>query len=298
MLRTYPEHSPAMTRHQFGTLLVFGSAVAYSSAGFFTRLIVLDPWTMLFWRGVFAGGFIAMVVVIQNGWAAWAALRRAGLPGLAAAGCSAVATILFINAFRRTSVADVVVIFATAPFITAVLGQVWLGVRETRATLLASGLALAGVVIMVGGAAADGRLVGNLLAFGMTVLMSVMMLLIRRHQDTPMLPAAGLSAFLCALLVWPVAAPMAVTRHELLQLALFGVTQFGLGLLLLTAGGRLISAGQTALINTAETPLAVLLVWLAFGEQPAIASLVGGAVVIAAVAGHVWLGARRAAVEA
>ena len=54
---------------------------------------------------------------------------------------------------------------------------------------------------MVGGDFAEGRLLGNLLAFGMTLLMSVMMLLTRRHHDTPMLPAAGFSAVLCALLV-------------------------------------------------------------------------------------------------
>ena len=286
------------TRHQLGLLLVAGSAVSYSTAGFFTRLITLDAWTMLFWRGMFAGAFIAGIVVVQERRGAWAAVRRIGWPGLAAAACSGVATILFINAFRHTSVADVVVIFATAPFVTAVLGWLWLGVRERRGTMLASAAALAGVVIMVGGAFAEGRLVGNLLAFGMTVLMSVMMLLIRRHHDTSMLPAAGVSAFLCALLVWPVAAPMAVSGFELFQLALFGVTQFALGLLLLTMGGRLISAGQTALINTAETPLAVVLVWLAFGEQPATASLIGGAIVIAAVAGYVWHSTRSAWIDA
>ena len=77
------------------------------------------------------------------------------------------------------------------------------------------------------------------------------------------------------------------------QPALFGVMQFGMGLLLLTTGGRLISAGQTALINTAETPLAFLLVWLAFGEQPAAASLLGGGIVLGAVAWHVWIGTRQ-----
>lgn len=44
-----------MDRHAQGILLITLSAVAYSSAGFFTRLIHLDAWTMLFWRGLFAG---------------------------------------------------------------------------------------------------------------------------------------------------------------------------------------------------------------------------------------------------
>ena len=41
-----------------GTVLLAASAVAYSTAGFFTRLITVDAWTLLFWRGVFAGLFI------------------------------------------------------------------------------------------------------------------------------------------------------------------------------------------------------------------------------------------------
>jgi len=34
-----------------GTALLVASAIAYSSAGFYTRLIQVDVWTVLFWRG-------------------------------------------------------------------------------------------------------------------------------------------------------------------------------------------------------------------------------------------------------
>jgi hypothetical protein len=44
-----------MDRHAQGILLISLSAVAHSSAAFFTRLIHLDAWTMLFWRGLLAG---------------------------------------------------------------------------------------------------------------------------------------------------------------------------------------------------------------------------------------------------
>ncbi len=73
------------------------------------------------------------------------------------------------------------------------------------------------------------------------------------------------------------------------DLALFGVTQFGLGLVLLTLGTRLVSATESALVNTLEVPLAALWVWLAFAELPTWSTLAGGAVVIAAVTAHVLL---------
>ena len=71
-----------------------------------------------------------------------------------------------------------------------------------------------------------------------------------------MLPAAALSAFLCALVVWPWASPTAVTAVDFGWLVLFGTTQFGLGQLLLTLGLRSVSATRSALTGALETPLA------------------------------------------
>jgi drug/metabolite transporter (DMT)-like permease len=93
-----------------------------------------------------------------------------------------------------------------------------------------------------------------------------MMVIIRRHSETPMVPAAGLSALLCPLFVWP----LAVGPACFIYLGLFGVSQFGLGLLLLSLGARLISATETALIQASEVPLGPLWVWLAFCEVPAL----------------------------
>lgn len=284
----------ARDRHQLGIILTTLAAAAYSTAGFFTRLIHLDVWTVLFWRGVFAGLFIAGIIVWQYRRDTLRAARAVGVPGVIAACLSTLATIMFINAFRRTSVADVTIIFATAPLVTAALGRVWLGERERWTTLMASTAALFGVVVMVEGAATQGHLLGDLLAFGTTLCMAVMMLIVRRHRDRPMLPAACLSAFLCSLLVWPVAAPGAARSTDMVNLVLFGTTQFGLGLLLLTLGTRLVSATESALMNTLEAPLASLWVWLAFNEIPSRATFTGGAIVLAAVSVHIVASTRPA----
>jgi len=83
--------------------------------------------------------------------------------------------------------------------------------------------------------------------------------------------------------VLPWARPLSVSGGELIQLALFGTSQFGLGLLLLSFGTPLVSATRGALIGTLQTPLGVLWVWLAFSEAPATAALAGGVIVMAAV---------------
>ena len=268
-----------------GVTLVVLSAFAFSTAGFFTRLIDTDVWTMLFWRGLFGGLFIAGYIVWRERAGSVLAFRRIGRAGLVAAGCSTAATICFVNALRETTVADVLVINATAPFMTAGLAWAWTGARERWTTLAASLVALLGVVVTVGAALSTGHLFGNFLALLMTILISAMMVVIRRYRGVSMLPAAALSAFLCALVVWPWAEPAGVTAWNFFYLALFGTTQFGLGLLLLTTGTRLISATRSALVGALETPLAPALVWLAFDEVPPLATCLGGAIVLAAVVG-------------
>src|SRR3977135_2839465 len=251
-----------------GVTLVVLSAFAFSTAGFFTRLIEVDVWTMLFWRGLFGGLFIAGYVAWQHGGAVIGAFRQMGWRGRVAAGCSTAATICFVNALRQTTVADVLVINATAPFMTAGLAWLWTGARERWTTLAASLVALLGVVVTVGAALSSGHLFGNFLALLMTILISTMMVVIRRHRDVSMLPAAARAAFLCPLVVWPWAEPASATGWNFFYLALFGTTQFGLGLLLLTTGTRLISATRSALVGALETPLAPALVWLAFDAGP------------------------------
>src|SRR3984893_43039 len=272
-----------------GVTLVVLSAFAFSTAGFFTRLIDTDVWTMLFWRGLFGGLFIAGYILWRHGAEAAKAFRAIGRPGLVVAGCSTAATICFVNALRETTVADVLVINATAPFMTAALAWAWTGARERWTTLAASLVALLGVVVTVGAALASGHLLGNFLALLMTILISAMMVVIRRYRGVDMLPAAALSAFLCALVVWPWAEPASATGWNFFYLVLFGTTQFGLGMLLLTAGARLVSATRSALVGALETPLAPALVWLAFDEVTPLATCLRGAIVLAAVVGDLLI---------
>ncbi|MDQ6436911.1 DMT family transporter [Mesorhizobium sp. LHD-90] len=280
--------------YRLGLILVTGSAVAWSTAGLFTRLIPADTWTMLAWRGLFGALGLAVVIVAMR--------RRGSLRGMWSMGCpgwlfvvvSAVGMVFFITALRHTTVAHVAVIYATAPFLAAALG--WLVMRERPAAsaLLASLAALVGVAIMVG-LGVEGGLLGDVLAFGMTLAMAAVMVIARRYRDIPIMPAACLSALLSGLACWPLGYPLAVSAYDLLLLALFGIVNSALGLALFTLGARFLPAIETALIGALETPLAPLWVWLAFSETPSASTLVGGLIVLAAVAVHMSIGAANAA---
>lgn len=277
----------------FGTLLIIGSAIAYSLSGYFTRLITLDVWTVLFWRGIFGGLSIGAYVAWRYRQDLWRAVRAMGMPGLWVMVLSTLATICFINALRLAPVADVMTIHAAIPFMTAILALVFAGEREDWTTWAASFIAMVGVMIIVNPQAPAGYLAGYAVATTMALSYAAMMVVIRENRHVSMLPAASLSAFLCGFVALPFAQPMQVTAPVMLDLVLFGTVQFGLGLLLMTVGTRLISATRSALIGSLENPLAPLWVWLVFGELPAWATWLGGSLVMGAVIFDVLTKSRR-----
>ena len=279
--------------HRLGVALVTAAAVAWSLAGFFTRLIPLDAWTILFWRGIFGGFFISLYVIAHYRGRTLVVTRAMGWPGLLITCLSTLGMTTFIPALKLTSVANVAIICATGPFVAAVIAWLWLRERVSGLTLGASLLAFAGVALTVAGAGGGaGSLSGDILAFVMTSAIAAMTVALRRYRGVPMLPTACLSNFLGSVISLAFAAPLAVGAVDLGNLALFGLVQMSLGLTFFTIGSRLIPAAEAALISVLETPLAPLWVWLAFDEKVSLHALIGGGVVMIAVIGHVLLQGR------
>ncbi len=270
-------------------MLVSASAVAWSMGGLFTRLIPVDTWTMLAWRGIFGALGLAVAMAILREGNVAKDLRGMGWRGWFFVLQSAAGMACYLAALRHTSVANVAVIYATAPFLAAALGWVVLHEKPGRSSIIASAVALGGVSIMVGFGTAGG-LIGDLLALGMTWSMASTMVIARHYREIPIMLTACISSLLSGLLAWPFGTPLAVSGHQLSLLALFGIVNFAIGLPLFTYGAKLLPPIETALIGALDAPLAPLWVWLAFNETPGAGSIVGGIIVFFAVAVHLIVG--------
>ncbi len=282
-------HPASIPGHRVGFAWITASALAWSTAGLFTRLIPSDSWTMLAWRGILGALGLAVVLTVMPQEGSWRALRKLGPLGWFFVLQSSAGMIFFLTALRATTVAHVAVIYATVPFIAAGLG--WLVMRERPGAGAAASslMALGGVAIMVG-LGHDGHLSGDLLAFGMTFTMAVAMVIARHFPALPFLQASCMSALLSGLIAVPFGAPLSVSGHDVLMLTLFGITTFAIGLPLFTLGARRLPPIETALIGSLEAPLAPLWVWLAFKEAPSAGTLIGASIVFAAVGIHLVLG--------
>jgi drug/metabolite transporter (DMT)-like permease len=272
--------TPASRR---GALLVACAAVCWSSGGLIVRLVTTSPWTTSLWRSLFASLFLTTVLGVVRGRNIVAQWREGGRPVVIVALCMATASTCFIFSLAHTSVANTLILMSTGPYVAGLLGWIWLGERVALRTWVTMGVALAGTVVMVSSSYARGTVFGDLLAIIMAGSFAVATVLVRRHPEIRMAPAAALATAFTALIALPLAEPFSISPRDFALLAFFGVGQFGAGFLLFMAGARLIPAAESSLIGMLETVLGPLWVWLVLSERPSPASLTGGALILAAL---------------
>ncbi len=274
--RHFQGHFSADER-RLGRLYILFAALAWSTAGVMQRGLTVSTSTQLAGRAVFSVlALAAYVVFAQRG------TFRIGRDGLGVTVLMAVSASCFITALNHTTVASVLFMQALAPILAAVIAAVALHEHVSRRTLFATVLAVGGVAVMVG---APGRpsLLGEGLAFVMSLSFAGVIVFARRSKDVSMAPATCMSQLLVLLAFAPFAHPGQIGGRDLTLLIALGVFQMALGLAFLSAGARLIPAAEVALISLIEVVLGPLWVWMARGESPGAGTIVGGCVVLGAV---------------
>lgn len=280
-----------------GALLIVGATFCWSTGGILVRSVTADVWTIVFWRSAVLALVLGGYLVLRHGRRTGEVFRAIGLAGLLSSLLIAASFVLFLLAIANTLVANAMVIMSSAPLISAILGRVILGEQVKPMTIAAIAVALGGIGVMVWGNgeldATNASLLGSLYAFGVAVTWGVNIVVVRAARHVDLLPAMSLAGVLAALAVLPAAAPTAVSAHDLGLMALMGTFQLALGLFLFLRGAPYLLAAEVGLLALLETVLAPIWVWIGIGEVPSITTIIGGGIVIAALAAHSALGIRR-----
>lgn len=301
MTSTLPGGTPAAAlpsaadraARQRGVFLVAAAAICWSSGGAIVRMLETDPWTTVFWRSFFGAVALLAFILWRDRGRTVALFRDMGWPGIAVAVCFATASTCFVYALTLTTVANILIIQSTAPFIAAVLGRFLLDERVRLQGWITILAALAGVVIMVSDSVQRGSFMGDLLAGIIALSFSTAVVIVRRHSEVRMTPATCLAATIAGVVALPLAAPLAVSAQDMGLLALFGAGQLGVGMVLFMTGARLIPAAEAALLSVLETILGPIWVWIFFAENPGEHAILGGLIVLAALIVHTLLDLRR-----
>ena len=258
------------------------AAVAWSSAGLAQRELDATPATQVLGRALFAFFALLALVALTERVGIVTSLRSLGRYGVAVAVCLAISSGTFFLALNYTTVANVLFLQAASPILAALLGWVLLSERITRRTWLAMAVAGLGVGLMVAGSL-DAGAVAVILPLVMTISFAAVIVITRYRRDVSMMPATCASQAIIVVVMAPFASLGSATAQDWRLFAALGLFQMGVGLALLTVGARLLPPAEVALLSLLEVVLGPLWVWLAYEERPTAVTLVGGAVVTAAV---------------
>jgi drug/metabolite transporter (DMT)-like permease len=267
--------------------LMIAAPVLWSSAGVVTRHIErAEPVEQVFWRSFFAFAFVAGFLAFTRRNPVQAA-RAAGLPGLFSGMLWAVMFTLFVFALSLTSIANALVMMSISPLLTAVCARIVLADPVPLRTWLAALAAMAGIMFMFGAAPKGGEYLGMVLALVIPVAWAMNAVALRKYSaSVDLIPAIMIGGLVSSAFALAFAFPISASPRDLLLLAFLGFFQIGVGCVFMVLASRTLHAPEMALLALLEVVLGTLWAWLGAGETPALRTLVGGAVVLAALAGN------------
>ena len=282
-----------------GLIFVFMAGVLWSTVGLGIRLIdEATVWQILLYRSISLSLFLAIVIYLRSRRNLLQVVKAAGLTGCIAGLALVGAYSGGIYGIQSTSVANAMLLFASAPFMAAILGWIFLRERVRKATWVAILFAIMGIGIMVQDKSQGGTaLLGNLAALGSAFGFAVFTVALRWGRSGDMLPAAFLSGIFAILITSSICLVSGLTfqisfNDTSISMGM-GVFQVGAGLVLYTLGSKTLPAAELTLLSLAEVLLGPLWVYLFLNEVAKLNTLLGGLVLLLAIAGNAISGARR-----
>jgi drug/metabolite transporter (DMT)-like permease len=284
--------------HQKGLLLTTLGVMVLTPDSLLIRLSGMEPFSLLVWRGVLQAVGILAILAIFHQDRVMDQIRSIGRCGILLALVFTGSTVFFILALTHTAVADALIIVAIAPLVAALLSRSFLGETVPLRTWLAIVFTLLGIGLLVFEDLGSGSLWGDFAALCCATCIGASLTITRHGRAVSMIPAMSLAGTMTALVALPLAlwlepGHMVPAGPQLVAVLLMGLLVAPISFALITAGPRYLPAAEVGLLMLMETVLGPLWVWLVIGEYPGDWALVGGAIVIATLAGHALAGNRQ-----
>ena len=272
--------------HRKGIALMIGATLCWATAGVLVRnMEVTDGWKIAFWRSSFMTAFMLVVLAFQHGGHLPRRIRAMGWPGVVSGLLFAGMMISFILALSLTTVANTLVVGSISPFVAALCGRLFLGEKVAPRTWIAMIAAIGGITMMFFDALSSGGWAGNLIALCIPIGFGANVVILRKYRAAvDMIPSVLLSGIFSALIALPFALPLPVSMADLGLLSVMGVVQLAVGLLLMMASVRYLASAEIGLLSILEIVFGTLSVWILIGEHPTQTALIGGGMVLVALA--------------
>jgi drug/metabolite transporter, DME family len=202
------------------------------------------------------------------------------------------ASVAFVYAVKNTTAANAAFLSSITPLLAAVLGRFFLKERLTLITVLAVVVAFIGLGIMLQSGSAgttSSSTVGDIAALLSSLGFAGYMVCLRTSNTrdwSPIMPGYALMTIaLCTVVTLSKHRDLFPGLHDMLLALLHGGVFIVVGTFLFNHGTKTISAVGVSVLAQSETAAIPLWIFLSIGERPTLTTLIGGAIMLAAVLG-------------
>ena len=240
------------------------------------------PWQYLFARGMVIFILLNFYLYLEEGLGFLKNYSKIGVSGIIGGIGLAAAMITFIWSITNTTAAITLLCLAAMPFITALLGFLFLKEKISMNVWISILIATVGIIIMAFGNHEKNTLIGFVLGIVSALGFSVFSVSLRWRKETPKFTTVALAGLICflvssAVMISKDLSFFSSSKNE----ALFAVhgTIVCLGMILYAIASKTIPAAELTLLSLTEVIGGIFWVWLPWlgiNEIPGTNTIIGG----------------------
>jgi drug/metabolite transporter (DMT)-like permease len=269
--RAWNDPSPTVAR-----LMLFAAGTFWSLGGFFIKEIDTNAISIVFFRCLFSAIFVAAFV------------RGRTRPKLFDGGVSialfALLLVTYVGSTKETTAANAIFLQYTAPIYIAVLGPVLINERLRGRDALPLGIAIAGIAVLFFGNSGSGETKGLLLGVVAGFFYGLFFIWMRRVRYADAFAITFINCLGVAIILAVIPSVYDVGWEEIGLLIVMALVQFAIPYVLFTRGIAHVPGAEASLIALIEPVLNPVWVALLYGEDPSLATVIGGAIILAGLA--------------
>jgi len=278
-----------LTDQQKGSLLAFVAVMFITPDSLFIRLSNVDTWGLVFYRGIipFMTVLIGMLIIYKLNF--FKILFTSGYHGIFYVITFSVTNITFVVSIQNTNVANTLVMIATAPMLSAILGAIFLKEPPDKKTGISIIITFLAIIYIFYDSLKLGNFYGDVLGFVTATGLAVGAVIIRSAKNKNLVPAAVVGKLFVATFALLFIESFTLIGKDLLIVPLMCILCVAIPFVLVTIAPRFIPAAEVNLFFLLETIIGPIWVWLIIEEQPSLETLQGGLIIITTIAIHSYL---------
>ena len=278
-----------LTDQQKGSLMAFVAVMFITPDSLFIRLSNVDTWGLVFYRGIIPFFTVLLGMLLIYKLSFFKILFNSGYHGIIYIGTFSLTNITFVVSIQNTNVANTLLMIATAPMLSAILGALFLKEPPDKKTWISIIITFLAIIYIFFDSLKLGNFYGDILGFITALGLAIGAVTIRSAKSKNLVPAAVVGKLFVATFALFFIESFVLVDKDLIIIPLMCILCVAIPFVLVTIAPRFIPAAEVNLFFLLETIIGPIWVWLIIKEQPSIETLQGGAIIIATIAIHSFL---------